>query len=61
MYHPYLTAKNFVFNLEGKQEVLDRKLPKDVFKRQVQFHAHAMKKVPSQKFPYFPHLPTHHQ
>ena len=53
--------QNLFINSEGKQEVLDRKLPKDLFKRQVQFHAQAMKKVPSLKFPYFLHLPTHHQ
>ena len=38
----------FVINLEGKQDVMDAKWPEDLFKRQVQFHAQAMKKVPSQ-------------
>ena len=40
---------------------MDAKWPEDLFKRQVQFHAQAMKKVPSQEFPYFLHLSTHHQ
>ena len=57
----YKATSEFFINLEGKQDVMDAKWPEDLFKRQVQFHAQAMKKVPSLKFPYFPHLPTHRQ
>ena len=49
----YKATSEFFINLEGKQDVMDAKWPEYLFKRQVQFHAQAMKKVPSQEFPYF--------